>query len=129
VLDASVGGGRVSGALRSEVGVGTGWRRLLTPSDAFVLDEAEVDGVLRVERTGAGPAVVLCLDGAVRVRASDGSGADLGPGGAVLLSRGLDPVEVRGEGSWCTCVRACVRACAGRQGADRTSGRSVAEAV
>jgi mannose-6-phosphate isomerase len=99
VLDASVGGGTPVGALSHLVGDETGWRRFLTPSDAFVLDEAEVRGTLRVERTGAGPAVLLCLGGSVTVRAGDGSGADLAPGDAVLLRRGLDPVEVSGEGA------------------------------
>jgi mannose-6-phosphate isomerase len=98
VLDASSGGGIRVGALSHRVGDESGWRRFLTPSDAFVLDQAGVRGVLRVERTGAGPAVLLCLEGAVTVRAGDGSGADLAPGDAVLLRRGLDPVEVRGEG-------------------------------
>jgi len=99
VLDASAGGGTRVGALASQVGEEGGWQRFLTPSDAFVLDQAEVSGVIRVERTGAGPAVLLCLGGAVTVRAGDGSGADLAPGDAVLLRRGLDPVEVRGEGT------------------------------
>jgi len=98
-LDGSVGGGIRVGALSQQVGAEGGWRRFLTPSDAFVLDQAEIRGTLRVERTGAGPAVLLCLDGSVTVRAGDGSGADLAPGDAVLLRRGLDPVEVRGEGS------------------------------
>ena len=99
LLDATVGGGVAVGALSHRVGDDAGWRRFLTPSDAFVLDEALVRGVLRVERTGVAPAVVLCLAGTVTVRAGDGSAADLGPGGAVLLQRGLDPVEVRGTGS------------------------------
>jgi mannose-6-phosphate isomerase len=99
VLDASVGGGIRVGALAHRVADEVGWRRFLTPSDAFVLDEAKVQGVLRVERTGAGPAIMLCLAGAVTVRAGDGSGADLAPGHAVLLRRGLDPVEVRGDGT------------------------------
>jgi len=99
VLDATVGGGIRVGSLSHRVADPTGWRRFLTPSEAFVLDEADVRGVLRVERVGFGPAVLLCLAGAVTVRATDGSGADLGPGGAVLLRRGLEPVEVRGEGT------------------------------
>ena len=99
VLDASAIGATSVGALSHQVGEEGGWHRFLTPSDAFVLDQAEVSGVLRVERTGAGPAVLLCLGGAVTVRAGDGSGADLTPGDAVLLRRGLDPIEVRGEGT------------------------------
>jgi mannose-6-phosphate isomerase class I len=77
---------------------GSGWQRHVTPTDAFVLDEAEVDGVLLVERSGVGPSVLLCADGEVVVRAGDGSAAELRPGGAVLLTGGLDPVEVRGRG-------------------------------
>jgi mannose-6-phosphate isomerase len=98
VLDTSVGGGVRVGALSHRVTDGPGWRRLLTPSEAFVVDEAEVSGPLRVERTGSGPAVLLCLDGAVTVRAADGSEATLERGAAALLSRGLDPVQVRGNG-------------------------------
>jgi len=98
VLDPAVGGGIRVGALSHRVADSSGWRRFLTPTDAFVLDEADVQGVLRVERTGAGPAVLVCLSGSVTVRAADGSGTDLAPGGAALLRRGLDPVEVRGQG-------------------------------
>jgi len=99
VLDDAVGGGIRVGAISHRVADGGGWRRFLTPSEAFVLDEADVVGALRVERTGAGPGVLLCLSGAVTVRAADGSGAYLSPGDAVLLRRGLDPVEVRGQGT------------------------------
>lgn len=97
VLDATAIGVRRIGTLPRQF-EGSGWQRHLTPTDAFVLDEAEVDGVLLVERTGAGPSVVLCVDGAVTVRAGDGSAVELVAGGAVLLTGGLDPVEVRGRG-------------------------------
>lgn len=98
VLDASVGGGIRVGTLSQRVTDGPGWRRLLTPSEAFVIDEAMVDGALRVERTGTGPAIVLCLGGELTVLAADGSEAMLERGAAVLLNRGLEPVEVRGSG-------------------------------
>jgi len=97
-LDASVGGGRPVGALSHRVTDGPGWRRLLTPSETFVVDEADVRGVLPIERTGSGPAILLCLAGAVTVQAADGSGVALEQGEAVLLHRGLDPAEVRGSG-------------------------------
>jgi len=106
VLDPTAIGARRIGTLSRQY-EGSGWQRHLTPTDAFVLDEAQVDGVLLVERTGAGPSVVLCADGAVTVRAGDGSVAELGPGGAALLTGGLDPVEVRGRGL-------VLHACAGR---------------
>jgi mannose-6-phosphate isomerase len=98
VLDASVGGGIRVGAISHRITDGPGWRRFLTPSDVFVVDEAEVRGALPVERTGTGPAVLVCLAGAVTVQASDGSEVALERGSAVLLQRGLDPVEVRGSG-------------------------------
>lgn len=106
VLDATAIGARRIGTLSRQY-EGSGWQRHVTPMDAFMLDEAEVDGVLLVERTGSGPSIVVCADGAVTVRAGDGSGVELGPGGAALLIRGLDPVEVRGRGL-------VVHACAGR---------------
>jgi len=99
VLDPAAGGGVRVGALSHRVADGTGWRRFQTPSEAFVLDEADVRGALHVERTGSGPAVLLCLSGSVQVRAGDGSAVALRPGDAALLRRGLDPIEVRGEGS------------------------------
>jgi len=99
VLDVAVGGARRVGSLSHRVGDVNGWRRFLTPSEDFVLDEADVHGSVLVERTGAGPAVLLCLSGSVTVRAGDASRAELVPGGAVLLRRGLDPVQVRGEGT------------------------------
>jgi len=97
VLDASAVGAMRVGTLAPRID-GTGWRRFLTPTDAFLVDEADVDGALRTERTGDGPAVVLCISGEVTVRAGDGSAAQLRPGGAALLTSGLDPVEVRGRG-------------------------------
>lgn len=97
VLDATAIGARRVGTLPRQFS-GSGWQRHLISSDAFVLDEAELDGVLLVERTGAGPSILLCAEGSILVRAGDGSAAELGPGGAVLLTGGLDPVEVRGQG-------------------------------
>jgi mannose-6-phosphate isomerase len=77
---------------------GTGWRRHIAPTDAFVLDEADLDGALAVERSGGAPEIVVCLAGSVHVAGSDGSAVDLGPGGAVLLSAGTGAVELRGRG-------------------------------
>ena len=97
VLDASQVGAPRVGTLPRRAD-GSGWRRYITPFDAFVLDEARVDGALLVERNGAAPAMLLCVDGTVRVRAEDGTSVDLAPGGAALLAAGIEPVEVRGEG-------------------------------
>ena len=97
VLDTSATGVPRVGSIARRAD-GTGWRRLIAPTDAFVLDEADVDGTLAVERAGDAPEVVLCLSGSVRVDGSDGSGVDLGPGGAVLLRAGAETVELRGRG-------------------------------
>jgi mannose-6-phosphate isomerase len=97
VLDATAVGVPRVGALPRNPD-GSGWRRTVTPTDAFVVDAADIDGPLRVERTGEGASILLCTAGDVTVRAGDGSGAELRPGGAVLLSPGLDRVEVRGTG-------------------------------
>jgi mannose-6-phosphate isomerase len=99
VLDASAGGGIAVGSLSDSMAETSGWRRYLTPSEAFVVDEADVRGALRVERTGSGPAVLLCIAGSLTVVAADSSRVELTAGAAALLERGLDPVEVRGEGS------------------------------
>jgi mannose-6-phosphate isomerase len=77
---------------------GAGWQRTITPTDAFVVDEANVDGSLELERGGSGPAIVLCLSGRVVVGADDGSGVEIGPGGAALISAGSGSVVVRGQG-------------------------------
>jgi mannose-6-phosphate isomerase len=96
VLDpAAVGAPRVGSLPRRAEG--TGWQRIITPSDAYVVDEAHVDGALRVERDGSSPAVVLCLSGEVVVRAQDGSRVELGAGGAALLDANIVPVELRGQ--------------------------------
>jgi mannose-6-phosphate isomerase len=97
VLDPSAIGVPRIGSLARRMD-GTGWRRFIAPTDAFVLDEADLDGVLAVERSGAAPEIVLCLTGVVHVEAADGSAADLGPGGAVLLAPGPDAVDLRGRG-------------------------------
>ena len=78
---------------------GRGWRRFITPMDAFIVDEADVDGALLVEREGSAPGIVLCVAGSVVLRAEDGSAAELQAGGAALLSAGIAPVEVRGQGA------------------------------
>jgi len=97
VLDPTAIGAMRVGSLATRID-GSGWQRYITPTDAFLLDEAEMDGVLWVERSGDGPAVVICIGGEVMVRGGDGSAAHLLPGGAALLTAGLDPVEVRGTG-------------------------------
>jgi mannose-6-phosphate isomerase len=75
-----------------------GWRRFLSPTDAFVLDEAAVDGSLRVERTGNTPSILLCTEGRVTVRAADGSRAVLTPVRAAYLAPDVVPVELTGRG-------------------------------
>lgn len=77
---------------------GTGWQRTILPSDVFLVDEARITAPLRVERSGAAPSIVLCLAGEVIVRADDGSGVSIAQGGAAILTTGIDPVEVRGDG-------------------------------
>ncbi len=79
---------------------GTGWRRHVTPTDAFVVDEADVDGgPLVVERTGAAAGLLVCVAGTVHVRAGDGSVADVEAGEGALLAPGDDPVELEGQGA------------------------------
>jgi len=97
VLDASAVGVPRVGSLPRRAD-GTGWRRIIMPTDAFVVDEAEVDGALLVEREGSAPGIVLCLSGELALRAEDGSSTELRAGGAALLSAGTAPVEVRGRG-------------------------------
>jgi mannose-6-phosphate isomerase len=75
-----------------------GWRRYLSPTDAFVLDEATVDGRLVVERSGGSPSVLLCTEGRVTVRAADGSRAVLTPVRAAYLGPDVVPVELSGTG-------------------------------
>jgi mannose-6-phosphate isomerase len=75
-----------------------GWRRFLSPTDAFVLDEARVEGRLQVERAGTGPSVLLCTEGRITVRGADGSRAVLTPVRAAYLAPDVVPVEVRGTG-------------------------------
>lgn len=92
---------RASGDPRvgSLVGAGPpGWRRHQTPTDAFVLDEAEVDGALAVVRSGAAPSVLLCTAGRVTVRGSDGSSVVLTPVRAAYLAADVVPVRLSGRG-------------------------------
>jgi mannose-6-phosphate isomerase len=92
---------RASGDPRvgSLVGAGPpGWRRHQTPTDAFVLDEAEVDGALAVVRSGAVPSVLLCTAGRVTVRGSDGSSVVLTPVRAAYLAADVVPVRLSGRG-------------------------------
>lgn len=78
---------------------GSGWRRRIIPTAAFLIDEVELDGALTVERSGSGASMVLCLSGRVDVRGGDASSVDLGAGGAALLTPGADTVRVDGRGS------------------------------
>jgi mannose-6-phosphate isomerase len=83
----------------SLVGAGpTGWRRHLAPTDAFVLDEAQVDGPLALERAGSGPSMLLCTAGRVHVRAADGSSVVLTPVRAAYLAADVVPVHLSGRG-------------------------------
>jgi len=75
-----------------------GWRRHLTPTDAFVLDEAQVDGRLGVERDGTAPSVLLCTEGRVSVRGADGSAVVLTPVRAAYLAADVVPVRLSGRG-------------------------------
>lgn len=97
VLDPGAVGAPRSGTLPRHPD-GTGWRRHITPSDAFVLDEVDLDGTILAERVGNGPSILLCVDGAVTVAADGGPVVELGPGGAALLDVGLAPVGIRGRG-------------------------------
>lgn len=99
VLDAARTGVPATGTLARRLD-GDGWRRHVIPSDAFVVDEADVDGrPLAVDRTGPGAGLVVCVAGAVHVRAADGSVADLEAGTAALLAPGGAAVEVDGRGA------------------------------
>lgn len=77
---------------------GGGWRRHLVPSDAFLVDEADLDGMLHAERMGEGPSVLLCVSGEVEVSSPGGAPLALRAGGAALLAPGPAPAEVRGRG-------------------------------
>jgi len=76
-----------------------GWQRTIIPSDAFVVDEARIEGTLRVERSGNGAGILLCVDGELEVRAGDGSVVRLRPGAAAIMSAGFDGVDVQGDGT------------------------------
>ena len=75
-----------------------GWRRHLAPTDAFVLDEAQVDAPLPVERDGSAPSMLLCTAGRVTVRGADGSSAVLTPVRAAYLAADVVPVRITGQG-------------------------------
>jgi mannose-6-phosphate isomerase len=75
-----------------------GWRRHLAPTDAFVLDEAQVDSPLPVERDGSAPSMLLCTAGRVTVRGADGSSAVLTPVRAAYLAADVVPVRITGQG-------------------------------
>lgn len=97
LLDPSAVGARHVGTLPRSVD-GPGWRRTILPEAVFVVDEADLDGVLAVERSGPGASILLCLTGEVAVRGRDGSAATIGPGGAVLLAPGHGAADVEGLG-------------------------------
>ena len=99
VLDAGRTGVPSTGTLARRPD-GGGWRRHVIPSDAFVVDEVDVDGrPLAVDRTGPDAGLLVCVAGAVHVRAADGSVADLTAGTAALLAPGGAAVEVDGRGA------------------------------
>ena len=75
-----------------------GWRRFVVPTSAFVVDEIELDGHTLLERTGAGPSVVLCARGAVEVGSSVGGSVRLRAGQACYVAPGLAPVRIAGTG-------------------------------
>lgn len=77
---------------------GRGWRRHVLPTDAFLVDELDLDGTEPVERDATAPGVLLCTAGDVVAAAADGSEVRLGPGAGALLTPGVVPVEVRGAG-------------------------------
>jgi len=76
-----------------------GWLRHLAPTDAFVLDEAQVDGPVAVERTGSAPSILLCTAGRVNVRGADGSNVVLTPARAAFLAADTVPVRLSGRGT------------------------------
>lgn len=98
VLDPVAAGARHLGTLprRSD---GSGWRRWIVPSDAFLLDEVVLDGTITVDRPSADVALIVCLDGRVNVRGRDGSEIALGPGGAALLAPESGTTEIVGQGT------------------------------
>jgi mannose-6-phosphate isomerase len=96
VLDARVGDDPRVGALAGPAP--RDWRRLLAPTSAFLVDEADLDGTLRLERSGTGPSIVLCARGDVIVRAADGSAVRLRPGDAAYVATGTMPVQIAGVG-------------------------------
>ena len=73
-----------------------GWRRHLAPTDAFTLDETDLDGSLPLPGAD-GPRIVLCTHGTVRVADGD-DGVDLGPGDAAYVVPGAD-ATVTGAGT------------------------------
>jgi mannose-6-phosphate isomerase len=75
-----------------------GWRRYLAPTDAFVLEVADVDGPIMLERAGTGPSMLLCTEGRVTVRGADGSQVVLTPVRAAYLAADVVPVRLRGRG-------------------------------
>lgn len=96
VLDARVGEDPRVGALRGATP--RDWSRLVAPTSAFLLDEAQLDGTLRLERSGTGPSIVLCTRGGVVVSAADKSSVRLGPGRAAYIATGDTPVQIAGVG-------------------------------
>ncbi len=73
-----------------------GWSRHLAPTDAFTLDEVELDGELPLP-PASGPRIVLCTHGAVTVAGGE-AGVELRPGEAAYVAPGAD-AAVRGAGT------------------------------
>lgn len=75
-----------------------GWRRFVVPTSAFVVDEVELDGPTLLERTGAGPSIVLCAQGQVEIGSFVGGSVRLRAGQACYVAPGLAPVRLSGTG-------------------------------
>jgi mannose-6-phosphate isomerase len=75
-----------------------GWRRFVVPTGAFVVDEIELDGSTLLERTGSGPAIILCAQGQVEVRSFVGGRVQLRAGQACYVAPGLAAVRMEGTG-------------------------------
>jgi len=123
VLDTRVGEDPRVGTLRGATT--RDWRRLIAPTSAFLLDEAQLDGTLRLERSGTGPSIVLCTRGDVLVSAADKSSVRLRPGQAAYVATGDVPVQVAGVGEAFHCRAGSVLAGERPERSERGSGRSV----
>jgi len=98
VLDAKPRASVRVGALGRGRSAQGGWRRFVVPTSAFVVDEIELDGPSLLERTGAGPSIVLCARGQVEIGSFVGGTARLRAGQACYVAPGLAPVRLSGTG-------------------------------